>query len=121
MAIPWADAFSSATAYTAMWLMTRKKVESWHWWIATNISSIPLYFVKHYVFTSVYYIILLIIAIGGGALLPLLYGWVADLSTPQHAYWIVVPCYCFIGYYAVSGHKSGQSTLSKITGYETHS
>jgi FHS family L-fucose permease-like MFS transporter len=59
---------------------------------------------------------LLIIAIGGGALLPLLYGWVADLSTPQHAYWVVVPCYCFIGYYAVSGHKSGQSTLSKISG-----
>src|ERR1700744_3598961 len=29
MAIPWADAFASATAYTAMWLMTRKKVESW--------------------------------------------------------------------------------------------
>ncbi len=54
---------------------------------------------------------LLIIAIGGGALLPLLYGWLADLSTPQHAYWVVVPCYCFIGYYAVSGHKSGQSTL----------
>jgi len=65
MAIPWADAFSSATAYTAMWLMTRKKVESWHWWIATNLSSVPLYFVKHYVFTSVYYIVLLIIAIGG--------------------------------------------------------
>jgi nicotinamide mononucleotide transporter len=65
MAIPWADAFASATAYTAMWLMTRKKVESWHWWIATNLSSIPLYFVKHYVFTSVYYIVLLIIAIGG--------------------------------------------------------
>ncbi len=65
MAIPWADAFSSATAYTAMWLMTRKKVESWHWWIATNISSIPLYFVKHYVFTSVYYVVLLIIAVGG--------------------------------------------------------
>ncbi|HEX9514063.1 MAG TPA: sugar MFS transporter [Puia sp.] len=64
---------------------------------------------------------LLIIAIGGGALLPLLYGWVADLSTPQHAYWIVVPCYCFIGYYAVSGHKSGQSTLSKISGYDAHS
>ncbi|HWK07450.1 MAG TPA: sugar MFS transporter [Puia sp.] len=59
---------------------------------------------------------LLIIAIGGGALLPLLYGWVADLSTPQHAYWVVVPCYCFIGYYAVSGHKSGQSTLTKNIG-----
>ena len=64
-AIPWADAFASATAFTAMWLMARKKVESWYWWIATNITSIPLYFVKHYVFTSIYYIILLIMAFWG--------------------------------------------------------
>lgn len=63
--IPWADAFASATAFTGMWLMTKKKVESWYWWIATNISSIPLYFVKHYVFTSVYYLILLVMAIFG--------------------------------------------------------
>lgn len=64
-AIPWADAFASATAFTAMWLMARKKVESWYWWIATNIASIPLYFVKHYVFTSVYYLILLGMAFWG--------------------------------------------------------
>ena len=64
-AIPWADAFASATAFTGMWLMARKKVESWYWWIATNIASIPLYFVKHYVFTSVYYVILLIMAVWG--------------------------------------------------------
>ena len=64
-AIPWADAFASATAYTGMWLMTRKKLESWYWWIATNIASIPLYFVKHYVFTSIYYIVLLIMAVFG--------------------------------------------------------
>ena len=64
-AIPWADAFASATAYTGMWLMAKKKVESWYWWIATNIASIPLYFVKHYVFTSVYYLILLVMAVFG--------------------------------------------------------
>lgn len=64
-AIPWADAFASATAYTGMWLMARKKVESWYWWIATNIASVPLYFVKHYVFTSVYYAILLVMAVWG--------------------------------------------------------
>lgn len=64
-AIPWADAFASATAFTGMWLMTRKKVESWYWWIATNIASIPLYFVKGLVFTSVYYIILLVMAVFG--------------------------------------------------------
>ena len=64
-AIPWADAFASATAFTGMWLMAKKKVESWYWWIATNIASIPLYFVKHYVFTSVYYVVLLIMAVWG--------------------------------------------------------
>jgi nicotinamide mononucleotide transporter len=64
-AIPWADAFASATAFTGMWLMARKKVESWYWWIATNLASIPLYFVKMYVFTSVYYVILLLMACWG--------------------------------------------------------
>ncbi len=64
-AIPWADAFASATAFTGMWLMAKKKVESWYWWIATNIASIPLYFVKSYVFTSVYYTVLLAMAFWG--------------------------------------------------------
>jgi nicotinamide mononucleotide transporter len=64
-AIPWADALASATAYTGMWLMARKKVESWIWWIATNIASIPLYFIKGYVFTSVQFLVLLILAIAG--------------------------------------------------------
>jgi len=78
LAIPWADAFASATAYTGMWLMTRKKLESWYWWLATNFSSIPLYFVKHYVFTSVYYVVLLILAIGG------LLEWTKRAKAPIH-------------------------------------
>ncbi|MEI2739242.1 MAG: nicotinamide riboside transporter PnuC [Chitinophagaceae bacterium] len=64
-AIPWADAFASATAFTGMWLMTKKKVESWYWWIATNIASIPLYYVKGYALTSVYYLVLLVMAFFG--------------------------------------------------------
>ena len=64
-AIPWADAFASATAFTGMWLMTKKKVESWYWWIATDFASVPLYFVKGFVFTSVYYFILLVFAFWG--------------------------------------------------------
>jgi nicotinamide mononucleotide transporter len=64
-AIPWADAFASATAFTGMWLMTKKKTESWYWWIATDFASVPLYFVKGYVFTSVYYFILLVFAFWG--------------------------------------------------------
>lgn len=64
-AIPLADGFASATAFTGMWLMAKKKVESWYWWIATNIASIPLYFIKSYVFTSAYYFVLLIMAFWG--------------------------------------------------------
>jgi nicotinamide mononucleotide transporter len=79
LAIPWADAFASATAYTGMWLMAKKKVESWHWWIATNTASIPLYFVKHLVFTSVYYLVLLILAILG------LVEWTRRAKTVRYA------------------------------------
>jgi nicotinamide mononucleotide transporter len=64
-AIPWADAFASATAYTGMWLMAKKKVESWYWWIATNIASVPLYFVKGLAVTSVFFFILLLMAFWG--------------------------------------------------------
>ena len=80
-AIPWADAFASATAYTGMWLLAKKKVESWYWWIATNIASVPLYFIKHYVFTSVYYIILLSMAFFG------LFEWIKKAGKTQVNYY----------------------------------
>jgi nicotinamide mononucleotide transporter len=64
-AIPWADALASASAYTGMWLMAKKKVESWIWWIITNIASIPLYFIKGYAFTSFQFLVLLVLAIAG--------------------------------------------------------
>jgi nicotinamide mononucleotide transporter len=64
-AVPVADAFAAASAYTGMWLMTQKKVENWLWWIVTNLASIPLYFSKGYVFTSFQYLVFLILAIMG--------------------------------------------------------
>jgi len=63
--VPWGDSFASATAYTGMWQMARKKVENWVWWIITNFASIPLYFYKHAVFTSVQYLVFLVLAIMG--------------------------------------------------------
>jgi glucose/galactose transporter len=47
----------------------------------------------------------LIMGIAGGATLPLLYGKLADIWHPQQAYWILIPVYLFIGYYAIKGHK----------------
>jgi len=51
---------------------------------------------------------LLIMAIAGGALLPLLYGWLADQLNPQRAYLILVPSYLIILYYALIGYKVGR-------------
>lgn len=48
---------------------------------------------------------LLIMGIAGGALLPLLYGFLVDVLNPQSAYWMMVPCYLFIWYFAAIGYK----------------
>ncbi len=50
---------------------------------------------------------MLIMSIAGGALLPLLYGRLADLACIGHqkAYWIMVPCYIFILFYSIKGSK----------------
>jgi MFS transporter, FHS family, L-fucose permease len=47
----------------------------------------------------------LIMAIAGGAIIPLIYGFMADKFSPHDAYWIALPCYFFIFYYAKFGHK----------------
>jgi fucose permease len=47
----------------------------------------------------------LIMAIAGGAVIPLLYGFLADKSSPHEAYWLAVPCYLVIFFYAKWGHK----------------
>jgi fucose permease len=44
-------------------------------------------------------------AIGGGAILPLIYGWITDPFSPHLAYWMVIPCYGVILFYAVRGHR----------------
>ena len=49
---------------------------------------------------------LIIMMISGGALLPLLYGKIADtIGDTQKAYVIMIPCYIFIYFYATIGHK----------------
>jgi len=48
---------------------------------------------------------MLIMAIAGGALLPLLWGAIADKYSSQQAYWILIPCYVFVLMYAQKWHK----------------
>lgn len=50
---------------------------------------------------------LLIMAIAGGALLPLVYGYFAEMDAigKKQAYWVLVPCYLFILYYSIKGYR----------------
>ncbi|MCK9640015.1 MAG: glucose/galactose MFS transporter, partial [Prolixibacteraceae bacterium] len=48
---------------------------------------------------------LMVIAIVGGAVIPTIYGFMKDAFGGQNAYWIAIPCFLFIFYYSLSGHK----------------
>ena len=48
---------------------------------------------------------LMIMGLCGNALIPLGYGGLADRFGAQGGYWILLPCYLYLTYYAVSGHK----------------
>jgi len=52
---------------------------------------------------------LLVMGIVGGALMPLAYGALADETNRQIAYWITVPCYLYIFYYATKGYRVGKA------------
>jgi len=64
-ATPFLDTFTTGVFFSAMWLMANKKIENWTLWIAGNIVSIPLYFVKGYGFTGIQYSIFLVLAVMG--------------------------------------------------------
>ncbi|HWZ22679.1 MAG TPA: sugar MFS transporter [Cytophagaceae bacterium] len=60
---------------------------------------------------------LLIMAIVGGATLPLLYGSLSEVVGRQQAYWLMFPCYLFILFYAMKGHKMGlQKKTNNLNG-----
>ncbi|SEW35838.1 glucose/galactose transporter [Chitinophaga sp. YR573] len=48
---------------------------------------------------------LLIMGLSGNAVLPLLYGRLADVNGHQPAYWVLLPCYIFLTFYAFYGHN----------------
>jgi fucose permease len=54
---------------------------------------------------------LLIMGIAGGAIIPQLYArLVGSMGPPAAFFWIVVPCYLYIFYYATKGHRAGRVT-----------
>lgn len=59
------DAATTVMSFTAMWLMARKRIESWIYWIVVDVVGIWLYFVKNIRFVSLLYVVLLALAVRG--------------------------------------------------------
>lgn len=59
---------------------------------------------------------LLIIGIAGGAIIPQLWAFLSERIGLQNAFWIMVPCYLFILYFAISGHKVGVKVKKEVAG-----
>ncbi|MDR2765387.1 MAG: sugar MFS transporter [Tannerella sp.] len=48
---------------------------------------------------------LLIMGLSGNAILPLVYGHLADAAGTRQAYWVLIPCFLYLIFYAIHGHK----------------
>ena len=59
------DIITTGIFFVGMWLMARKKIENWIYWIIGDIISVPLYFYKGLTFTSIQYIGFTILAVYG--------------------------------------------------------
>ncbi len=59
------DTFTTAIFFAGMWLMAKRKVEHWLFWIVGNLITIPLYFYKDLLISSLQYLVLTLIAIVG--------------------------------------------------------
>jgi nicotinamide mononucleotide transporter len=62
-----------------MWLMARRKIENWLFWIVGDVISVPLYLYKGLALTSIQYLIFTVIAIYGYL------AWKKALSNTQAA------------------------------------
>ena len=63
--VAYVDALTTAIFFVGMWLMAKRKIENWIFWIIGDIISVPLYFYKGFTFTSFQYLGFTVIAIYG--------------------------------------------------------
>jgi nicotinamide mononucleotide transporter len=68
--VPYWDSFTTASAFVGMWLMAKKKVENWIFWIITDVVSVPLYFYKGLMLTSFQFLFFTVLATMG------LFAWI---------------------------------------------
>ncbi|MCR9115846.1 MAG: nicotinamide riboside transporter PnuC [bacterium] len=76
-AIPFGDAFTTVASLVAQWLMARKRLESWYFWIAVDVIAIGIYWYKSLYLTSGLYAVFLVLACWG------LFAWRRSLLQPK--------------------------------------
>ena len=59
------DTVLTAIFFVGMWLMAKRKIENWIFWIVGDLLSVPLYLAKGYTFTSFQYLVFTVIAVFG--------------------------------------------------------
>jgi len=64
-ALPYADAFATVASLVAQWLLVRKRLESWLFWIVVDVVSIAMYAMKGLFLTSGLYAVFLVMAAAG--------------------------------------------------------
>lgn len=63
--VSYIDILTTAMFFVGMWLMAKRKVENWIFWIMGDVISVPLYFYKGFTFTSLQYLGFTVLAIYG--------------------------------------------------------
>ena len=63
--VAYIDTITTAIFFVAMWLMAKRKIENWIFWIVGDLISVPLYLYKGFTFTSFQYFGFTFIAIFG--------------------------------------------------------
>ena len=63
--VPVGDAFTTALSIVAMWMLSRKYIEQWLFWVAVNVVCVALYFWKGLYPTGILYCVYVIVAVLG--------------------------------------------------------
>jgi nicotinamide mononucleotide transporter len=72
--IPVFDGLITGLSLVAQWLLNRRVVQTWYWWIAVDLISIPVYIYKDLFLIALLYAVFLAICVNG------LKSWMADIQ-----------------------------------------
>lgn len=74
--VPLGDAFTSAFAITATWMLSRKMLEQWYFWMIINALSSLLYLYRDLYLTAILFVVYAIISVAG------FYEWRRKMTLP---------------------------------------